>query len=252
MIDSHCHLTATEFDLDCEEVLARAKQAGITHCITICDELGDVEKCKKLVEKYENILYTVGVHPHHAATFNMTTDVPFLRQSASHPSCKGIGEIGLDYYYMRSEKDVQQRVFEAQLLLAKELHLPAVVHCRDAVEDLWTIVNHVQPSTLVIHCCTEKWIDIKRFVEAGYFLSFTGIVTYPKALDVQETARLCPLDQMMIETDAPYLAPVPHRGKRCEPMFVAEVAKKIAELKGVDLTEVDGSTTQNARKFFDF
>ncbi len=212
--------------------------------------MSDLEKCRIIAEKYEHIFYTSGVHPHHAKDFVAERDLALIRQALAHPKCKGVGEIGLDYHYMNSPKDTQQRVFEAQLLLAKELGLPAVVHCREAVEDVWTIVHHVQPEKLVIHCCTERWEDVRRFVDAGYLLSFTGIVTYPKSDEIRATVKACPLERMMVETDAPYLAPVPHRGKRCEPAHVTETAQKIAEIKGVDLAEVNRVTTANAMEFF--
>lgn len=250
VIDSHCHLTAKEFDGDLDEVVHRANAAGISRMVTISDEMSDIEKCQKIAEKYEHIFYTVGVHPHHAKHMDLARDLPLLREAASHLKCKGIGEIGLDYHYMQSPKDTQQRVFEAQLILSKELGLPAVVHCREAVEDVWTIVNHVQPTKLVIHCCTEKWEDVSRFIDAGYLLSFTGIATYPKSTDVHETIRQCPLEKMMVETDAPYLAPVPHRGKRSEPLHVLETARKIAELQGVSFEQVDTQTTKNTEDFF--
>lgn len=250
MIDSHCHLTATDFDADRDAVIARATEAGITHLMTISDEISDIGKCRILAEKHEHILYTAGVHPHHAKTVELDRDLPLIRAAAKDSKCRGIGEIGLDYHYMNSPKDTQQRVFEAQLRLAKELGLPAVVHCRDAVEDVWTIVQHVKPEKLVIHCCTEKWNDVKRFVDAGYLLSFTGIVTYPKSADIRDTVKQCPLESLMVETDAPYLSPVPHRGKRCEPAFVIETAKAVADIKGVPLTEVDRVTTRTAVEFF--
>lgn len=218
--------------------------------ITISDAIDDIDLSQKLAERYEYIFYTAGVHPHHASTFDLAKDLATVRAYAAHPKCRAIGEIGLDYHYMNSPKDIQQRVFEAQLVLAKELDLPSVVHCRDAVEDVWTIVNHIRPKKLVIHCCTEKWEDIERFVEAGYVLSFTGIATYPKAGEIRETIRQCPIAQLMIETDSPFLAPVPYRGKRCEPAYVVEVAKTIAEVKGLSLSEVDRETTKNAVEFF--
>ena len=251
MIDSHCHLAAPEFSADLNEVVARALEAGVTKILTISDAITDIEPSRLIAEKYEQIFYTAGVHPHHAKEFDVDRDLPLIRAAAMHPKCKAIGEIGLDYHYMLSPKDTQQRVFEAQLLLAKELDLPAVVHCCDAVEDVWTIVNHVQPKKLVIHCCTEKWQAIERFVKAGYLLSFTGIVTYKKSNDVRETVRQCPLTQLMVETDAPYLAPEPYRGRRCEPTHVMDSAKKIAEVKGVSLEEVDRTTTENAERFFE-
>ncbi len=250
MIDSHCHLTAPEFSDDLAHVLHRAKAAGVSACVTISDAMDDLPTCRALSEAHENIFFTVGVHPHHAKDFDIARDIPILREAAKHPKCRGIGEIGLDYHYMHSPKDTQQRVFEAQLVLATEMNLPVVVHCREAVEDVWTIVNYVKPQKLVIHCCTEKWEGVERFVKAGYVLSFTGIVTYPKSLDVRETVRQCPLSQMMVETDAPFLSPVPHRGKRCEPMFVMDVAKKIAEVKGVSVEHVDETTSRTACDFY--
>jgi len=261
MIDSHCHLTAPEFSDDIDSVIERAKAAGVHTMITIADEMADLPKCRALAEAHDDVFFTVGVHPHHAKNFDIARDITLLREAAKHPKCRGIGEIGLDYHYMNSPKDMQQRAFEAQLTLAKELDLPVVMHCREApnqsklgsgqaVEDVWTIVNHVKPRTLVIHCCTEKWQDVKRFVNAGYMLSFTSIVTYPKATDIRETVKQCPLAGMMVETDAPYLSPVPYRGKRCEPAFVIDTAKMIAEIKGVSLQEVDEATTQTATGFF--
>lgn len=250
MIDSHCHLSAPEFSTDLDAVVTRAFTAGVTRMVTISDDMSDLEKCRTVAEKYEHIYYTVGVHPHHAKDVEPERDLPLLRGAFRDPKCRGIGEIGLDYHYMNSPKDLQQRVFESQLLLAKELGVPAVVHCREAVEDVWTIVNHVKPEKLVIHCCTERWDDVKRFVDAGYLLSFTGIVTYPKAGDIRETVKACPLACLMVETDAPYLAPVPNRGKRCEPKDVMDTARMIAEIKGIDLETLDVRTTATATGFF--
>jgi len=262
VIDSHCHLSAPEFAGDLDAVIDRASTAGVQMMVTISDEMSDIEKCRMIADKYEHIYYTVGVHPHHAKDFDLERDIPLLRDAAKHPKCRGIGEIGLDYHYMNSEKDTQQRVFEAQLLLAKELDLPAVVHCREApnqsrssgsgqaVEDVWTMVKHVSPKKLVLHCCSEKWDDVKRFVDAGFLLSFTGIVTYKNAEDIRETVKKCPLESLMMETDAPYLAPVPNRGKRCEPAYVMETAKAVASVKGITLVEVDEQTTKVAREFF--
>lgn len=263
MIDSHCHLTAPQFSADVSQVIQRAREAGLTHMVTISDAMEDREPCRELSEIHEDIFFSIGTHPHHAKDFEAERDLPIIREAADHKKCVAIGEIGLDYHSMNppsfaparlrwtgSPKDTQQRGFEAQLELAKELDLPAVIHCREAVEDVWTIVSHVRPKSLVIHCCTEKWENVKRFVDAGYFLSFTGILTYPKSGEIRETVKQCPLDQLMIETDAPFLAPVPHRGKRCEPMHVTEVAKAIAEIKGLSLSEVDRITTENAVQFF--
>ncbi len=250
MIDSHCHLTAPELSSDTAGIITRANAAGVTTCITISEDMADVPKCIALADAHKSVFFTVGVHPHHAKDFDVSRDISLLREASKHPQCKGIGEIGLDYHYINSPKDTQQRVFEAQLVLAKELGLPAIIHCRDSVEDVWTIVHHVKPQKLVVHCCTEQWHDVERFVSAGYLLSFTGIVTYPKSADIRDTVKQCPLEYMMMETDAPFLSPVPHRGKRCEPAFVIETANVIAEIKGVSLTELDRMTTMNAVEFF--
>ena len=263
MIDSHCHLVCPEFSADSDAVIARARVAGVERMITISDAIADIVPSQKLAERYAFVFCTAGVHPHHASAFDLNNDLAIVRSAAAHPKCKAIGEIGLDYHYMNppspalaglrrtgSPKDVQQRVFEAQLALSEELDLPAVVHCREAVEDVWTIVSYVKPKKLVIHCCTEKWEDVKRFTDAGYFLSFTGIATYPKSGEIRETIRQCPISQLMIETDSPFLAPIPHRGKRCEPAYVREVLKIVAQIKGLSIAEADRETTKNAVEFF--
>lgn len=250
MIDSHCHLTAPDFDADRDEVVSRSLKSGITHMVTISDRMGDIAPSQELSEKYPEIFFTAGVHPHHASEFSFEKDLEELKEVAKHPKCCGIGEIGLDYHYMRSPKDMQQRVFEVQLSLAKELTLPAVVHCRDAIDDIITIVRHVKPEKLVIHCCTEEWPSVAPLVEMGYLLSFTGIATFPKSETIRKTIQECPIESMMLETDAPYLAPVPCRGKRCEPVHVLETAKVVATLKGLSLQELDEITSKTAKEFF--
>ncbi len=250
MIDSHCHLADKGFTDDLSAVIQRAKKVGVGTMICIADSMEEGKRCREIAEQHNEIFWTMGVHPHVASGFDFARDPDLIRAALTHKKCKAVGEIGLDYHYMNSPKDTQQRVFETQLSIAKEADVPAVVHCREAVEDIWTIVKHVQPKHLVIHCCTEAWSDVERFVAAGYFLSFTGIATYPKSTVIRETIKHCPLDRIMIETDSPYLAPVPHRGKRNEPAFVTEVAKCIAEVKGLPLNEIDSITTRNTLEFF--
>jgi TatD DNase family protein len=250
VIDSHCHLADAKFDADIEAVLTRAKAAGVTQMVTIADSMAEAEKCIRLAEKYDQLFCTVGVHPHNAKDWKAEDVKTITRWLETHSKIRAIGEIGLDYHYDFSPREQQRSAFETQLLLAKTLDLPAVVHCREAVDDVWTVTSKIAPPKLVIHCCTEKWSDVEKFVKNGYWLSFTGIATYPNAGDIRETIRQCPLDQLMIETDAPYLAPVPHRGKRNEPAFVAEVCAVIAKEKGIDAAEVDRVTTKNAVEFF--
>ncbi|TSC57599.1 MAG: TatD DNase family protein [Candidatus Peregrinibacteria bacterium Greene0416_62] len=262
MIDSHCHLADAKFDADLDAVVARATQAGVDRMICIGDSLEESQIGIEIAEKYEQIFCTIGIHPHHADAWEMTNDQEPMTKMLFHKKAVAVGEIGLDYHYMHSPKEVQQKAFREQLLIAKELQKPAVVHCRSAphqslrsgagqaVADIRSIINEVQPPRVVIHCCTEKWEDVEALVRAGHFLSFTGIATFPASEEIRRTIRMCPLEQMMIETDSPYLAPVPYRGKRNEPAYVVEVAKCVANEKGIALAEVDRITTENTVRFF--
>lgn len=218
--------------------------------VTIGDSLQESRECVEIATTHEPVFCAVGVHPHNAKDWRAGDAEELKRLVSLSPKVRAIGEIGLDYHYDNSPRDVQRAVFREQLALAEELGLPAVVHCREAVEDVWSIVADVRPGALVLHCCAERWEDVERFVEAGYLLSFTGIATYGKSDVVRETIRKCPLDRMMVETDAPYLSPEPHRGKRNEPAYVVETAKVIAEIKDVPFAEVDRATTATAVAFF--
>ncbi len=250
MIDSHCHLADKQFDTDLDDVLVRAKDAGVTQVITIADTIAEAEKCVQIAEKYDQVFATVGVHPHEAKSWQRGDSERIKAMISSSKKVVAIGEIGLDYHYNHSPQGDQRAVFLEQLTLAHELSLPAVIHCREAVEDIRRIVEEVEPLQLVIHCCTEKWDNISWAVERGYFLSFTGIATYPKSTDIHHTIKKCPISQLLIETDSPYLAPIPHRGKRNEPAFVAEVLKCVAHLKGISMEEADRVTTENTVEFF--
>ncbi len=250
MIDSHCHLADAKFADDLPEVIARAEEHGMEAMICIADSLEEGKKCLQLAEEYDQLFCTIGVHPHCAKDWQAGDGDRLRRMVLSSHKAKAVGEIGLDYHYDLSPRDVQQRVFREQLEVAKALNLPAVIHNRESIADLWSIVQAVNPPSAVLHCCTETWDDVAAWVERGYFLSFTGIATYAKSQDIRDTIRRCPLPQLMLETDAPYLAPVPHRGKRNEPAYVAEVAKCIAEIKGLELAEIDRVTTANTVRFF--
>lgn len=251
MIDSHCHLAHEKFAEDLSDVLKRAKEAGISSMVTIGDSLEESKANIDLADAHEEIFCTVGLHPHRAKDWDESS-AGILRDLSRHPKVVGIGEIGLDYHYMHSPKEIQKEVFCAQLILAKELDLPVVVHTREAIDDTWEIVSEISPSSLVLHCCSEEWNDVKRFVERGYFLSFTGIITYPKTETIRDTVKRCPIENLMVETDAPFLAPIPHRGKRNEPAFVINVAECIAAIKGVSLRELDRLTSANTGRFFGF
>jgi TatD DNase family protein len=250
MIDSHCHLADTQFDADLPDVLRRAKERGVRRMICIGDSIEESRKGLGLAQEHPEIFCTVGVHPHVAKEWKPGDEEVLKSMARSSDRVRAIGEIGLDYHYMLSPIETQRQVFASQLTVARQLGLPAVVHCREAVEDVWAIVREFEDLRIVIHCCIEQWHAAEQFVAAGHFLSFTGIATYKNAAAVRETILQCPIGQMMIETDSPYLAPVPHRGKRNEPAFVHEVAQLVAELKGMSVQEIDAITNENTVKFF--
>lgn len=250
MIDSHCHLADKAFANDVLEVIARAHHAGVQRMICIADSLEEAERCIEIADTHEGISATVGIHPHNAKHVKGEDWIRMEEMLGKHKKICAIGEIGLDYHYDFSPRNVQQDVFRVQLRMAEERHLPAVIHCREAIADLKSILNEHAPKKFVLHCCTEKWDDVSDLVDKGHYLSFTGMATYPKAKEIHETIRQCPLSHMMIETDAPYLAPEKFRGKRNEPAYVKEVTRAIAELKGISMEEVADATEKNAIEFF--
>lgn len=230
--------------------------------ITIADSIPESRFCLRIAEDFDNVFCTVGVHPHHAKDWK-PSDADVLRSLVtSSPKVRAIGEIGLDYHYNFSPRDTQRPAFRAQLALAEELSLPVVVHCREAqnhslrsgsgqaIADVRADLKGMDFSKVVLHCCSETWEDVGDLVAQGLRLSFTGIATYPQSEEIRRTIRECPIEQIMVETDSPYLAPVPYRGKRNEPAFVQEVAKLVAQIKQLSLEEVDRITTQNAVEFF--
>lgn len=250
MIDSHCHLADRKFTTDLSDVITRATLAGVSHIVTIADDLTEAERCRDIAQKYEHIFYTAGVHPHTASQWQMNNDQLSMEHFFQGPKCVAVGEIGLDYHYMNSPKEDQIRAFRDQIMIAKEIDKPIVVHNRESFEDLLPIIDELKPEKMVLHCCTEKWEDAKEIVDRGYLLGFTGIATYPKSQDIREVIKHCPLTQMMVETDAPYLAPEGKRGQRNEPAFVKDVALLIADIKGISFEEVDRVTTKNTVEFY--
>lgn len=253
MIDSHCHIDSEQFDQDREAVIERALAAGVTTFLGIGTGDGppDLDGALKLSERHPAFLATVGVHPHHAARVNSHT-LPKLMELAQHPRCMGIGEIGLDYHYDFAPREVQQRVFINQLELARDLGLPVVIHTREAWEDTLSILReHWRPSLGgIFHCFGGTIPQAEEALALNFHFGIGGVLTFPRSEGVRETVSFLPMDRIVLETDAPYLAPLPHRGKRNEPALIVETARRLAALRGLTLEEVDELTTANFRRVF--
>jgi TatD DNase family protein len=259
-IDSHAHLEGKQFDPDREEVIARAREAGVRTIVAIGNGDGPerVDCGIRLAEKYGFIRATLGVHPHEA---RLADEAAYqnMERLARHPSIIAWGEIGLDYYYDHSPRDVQKEVFSRQMELAAAEKLPIVIHCRpsEGSDNAWNdclglIRDQWAAKGLggILHCFTGTWQQAKSALDMGFMISFAGNVTFPKAQQIRDAALEVPLERMLIETDAPFLAPVPHRGKRNEPAFVKETARKLGELRGMTMEEVGERTTRNFYNFF--
>jgi TatD DNase family protein len=259
-IDSHAHLDGKRFDSDREQVLQRARAAGVETilAIGIGDGPGTLDCGIKLADRYPQLYATVGIHPHEA---QLATDAALeeLEQLSKHPKVIAWGEIGLDYFYDHSPRDVQARVFIRQMEQARSAKLPIIIHCRPSEnsENAWDdtlklIQEHWASSGLggILHCFTGGPHHARAALDLGFLISFAGNLTFPKAEGIREVAKQVPLDRVLIETDSPFLAPAPHRGKRNEPAFVVEVAGKLAELRGLTPEEVGAQTTVNFSRFF--
>ncbi len=248
LVDSHCHLDACQFDPDRDAVVRRALDAGVTTMLTIGTGDGppDLEAAIRLAEGYPCLLATVGVQPHDAAKADSTT-IPRLRELARHPKVVALGEMGLDYFHDHAPRERQRDVFLEQLQLAREARKPVIIHTRDAWQDTFAILGEHWPEGLggIFHCFTGGPEEARRALDLGFHLSFSGIVTYPKAMNVREAARATPLDRLLIETDAPYLAPAPDRKRRNEPAFVAETARQLAALRGEGFEDLARATAAN-------
>ncbi len=255
LIDTHCHLDYDYSPKSQADILREAREAGVSAFITIGVDLGSLDRLPLISEAHADIWHTIGVHPHEAAEVK-PGDLERVRLASRHPRCRAIGEIGLDYHYDHSPREVQQKVFRDQLELALEERKPIIIHSRDGEEDLLAglrdycsrLPEGAVPG--VIHCFTGTRAFGEACLALGFFISFSGILTFKNAENLRECARDFPLERLVVETDSPYLAPVPHRGKKCEPSMVRLTAMKIAELKGLPFDTVAEATTRNARKLF--
>jgi TatD DNase family protein len=254
LIDSHAHLEMEAFDEDREEVLERARRAGVHTVLTLgmIDEKRSYERALPLVESRDYLHTAVGVHPHDAKGFDAFGGEALLRRLASTPRLVAIGEIGLDYHYNLSEPETQREVFRRQIRVARELELPVIVHHRDAPSDLATILEEEQARDVggILHSFTADADTARRAMDAGFLISFSGILTFKNAGPLRDVAREIPLERLLVESDCPYLAPVPHRGKRNEPAFVPDTARVLAELKGLPLEDLERALDDNFFRFF--
>jgi len=254
LVDSHCHLDASQFDGDREEMIQRAFDAGVTRLLSIGTGDGppDLEAAVRLADRYDFVYATAGIHPEHV---DKTGDADYkaLADLMRHPKCVGLGEIGLDYYWKPYDAELQTRVFVTQLQIAAEARKPVSIHTREAWGDTMKLLRqHWAPTGLpcVMHCFTGNPVEAKQALDLGFYLSFSGVVTYPKATNVHESAKKAPLDRILVETDCPYLPPVPYRGKRNEPSYVLHTAAKLAELRGESPEEIAAATTANFERVF--
>ncbi len=259
-VDSHAHLDGKQFDSDREQVIARARDAGVRTMVAIGNGDGppQLDAGIQLADRYPFMYATVGIHPHEA---RLASDHAYseIERLARHPKVIAWGEIGLDYHYDHSPRDTQKRVFTRQMELAAAVRLPIVIHCRpsDGSDNAWEdclglIKSEWAPKGLggILHCFTGSWAQAKIALDMSFMISFAGNVTFPKAQQIRDAALQVPLDRMLIETDSPYLAPVPHRGKRNEPAFVKETARQLGELRGIPMDEVGEQTSRNFYSFF--
>jgi len=251
MIDTHAHLDSKEFDSDLELVLDRCRQKNVVLVVSCGTDLDSSKKNLILAEKYEALWASVGIHPHEAYRVDENT-ADALKAMALHEKCVAIGETGLDYYYNFSLPESQCKSLKLQIRLARELRLPLILHCRNAEEDLLNILSqeHAEEVGGVIHSFAGRFESAKKFLALGFYLGVSGIFTFKNAGNLAENFSKLPLEKLLLETDSPYLAPVPHRGKRNEPAFVTASAAKLAELKNITFEEVEEKTTQNALRLF--
>lgn len=252
LVDSHCHLNYNGLAEDVDNVIERGRAAGIGTFLTINTKLREYDDIIALVDRFPDVYGTVGIHPHETEN-EPDIAVEALTEKTQHPRIVGLGETGLDYFYDNAPREAQKISFRAHLAAARKTGLPVVVHSRDAESDTLEIMKdelEKGPYSAVIHCFTGSLGFMKEMVALGFYISLSGIVTFKKAHDLQETARQIPPDRLLVETDAPFLAPVPHRGKTCEPAYVADTARFVADLRGLSHDTLADVTTDNFFRLF--
>jgi TatD DNase family protein len=252
LVDSHCHLDFPDFANELDAVIARADEAGVKRMITISTRVKKFEQVRAVAERYDNVFCSIGTHPHNAdEELDITTDD--LLKLAEHPKVVAIGEAGLDYHYDNAPRDAQATGFRNHIAAARLSGLPLVIHSRSADDDMIQILEEETEKgafPAILHCFSSGPELAKRGVALGLYVSFSGILTFKNSKDLREIAKTIPMDRLLVETDAPYLAPPPNRGQRNEPAFVAHVARVLADVKGVSEAEIADITTNNVHDLF--
>ncbi len=253
IVDSHCHLDFPDFAAERDAVVARARAAGVGRLITISTRVDRYEQVRAIAETYDNVFFTIGTHPHEAH-LDPEVSADELCQLAQHPKCVGIGEAGLDYHYDRAPRDVAARVFRTHIAAARRAKLPLVIHTRDADEDTATMLRDEMRQGVfkaLLHCFTAGADLARTALDLGLSLSFSGVLTFKKSDGLRAIAASVPLDRLLVETDSPFLAPAPHRGRRNEPSYVVHTAEVLATVKQVTSRTMAAVTTANAHRLFD-
>ena len=253
LVDSHCHLDFPDFQDDLEGVVARAREAGVGHFLTICTHITKFEKVRAIADRFEDMHCTVGIHPHEAENEPEIDKARLIDIATNDPKVVAFGETGLDFFYDNSPHEVQERQFRTHIQASRDAGLPIIIHTRDADGDMTRILEDEMAKgafTGVIHCFSSGAQLADKAIELGLYISLSGIVTFKKADQLRETAKQIPLDRILVETDSPYLAPIPKRGKRNEPAFVAHTAACVAELHGLTSNELATKTTENFFRLF--
>ena len=255
LIDSHCHLIFENFEKDLDEVVSRWRSTGVKKLLHACCEFSEIPKLRNISRKFEEVFYSVGLHPLEANKWRANSKLILENAAKLDRRVLAIGELGLDFF-KSDNKSQQIDALIPQLNLAFELGLPVIIHCREAANEMIKICNNLSREGKcpkgVLHCWSGTPEEMKQFLDLGFYISFSGIVTFSKAHEIHECAKIVPKDRYLIETDSPFLAPVPHRGKRNEPAFVESVAKSIANLRSVDLTKIAMESSRNAEDLFKF
>ena len=253
LVDSHCHLNFEQLSSELDDVVARARAVGVGHMLTIGTKLREFDGVREIAERYEDIHCSVGVHPHEAESEGDEVTAVKLIELAAHPKVVGIGETGLDYFYEHAPRELQKKSFRLHIEAARQTGLPLIVHTRDADEDTVNILQEEYgkgPFSGVIHCFSSGWKVAEKSMEIGFYISISGIVTFKAAEELRDHVSRIPMERLLVETDSPFLAPVPKRGKTNEPSFVAYTAAKVAELKGLEPDRLAAITTDNFFNLF--